>query len=274
MPELPEVETIRQKLREGDSEIPSLLGNTISDVQVFWARSIAHPDVDDFRKQVIGETIEEIARRGKYFIFHLKRGNLIIHLRMSGDLIVRPQSEKLLKHDRLIFHLSSGHRLVFNDMRKFGRVWYVMDADEVIGLLGPEPLSPQFKPIDLYKNLQKHKRQIKPLLMDQSFLAGMGNIYTDEALHLAKIHPLTSSNRINYERTDCLWSAIRSVLSDGIANKGSSIDRVFRGGKYQEQFLVYHRKDQQCYTCGSTIRRIIVGQRGTHFCPTCQIAPD
>ena len=163
--------------------------------------------------------------------------------------------------------------MVFNDVRKFGRVWLVSDPEKIIGGLGPEPLSGTFTPEVFYQGLQKHHRQIKPLLLDQSFLAGLGNIYTDEALYLAHVHPMMISNEINIHKSKELWSAIREILRKGIAYNGSSIDWVYRGGEFQNLFTVYHRAGEQCNTCGDVIQRIVVGQRGTHYCPTCQPSP-
>ena len=161
--------------------------------------------------------------------------------------------------------------MVFNDTRKFGRVWLVEDAQSVLGGLGPEPLDESLTGSDFYRMLQKQKRQIKPLLLDQSFLAGLGNIYTDEALFQARIHPLTAACAIQKSEANELLAAIRSVLQEGIQRNGASIDWVYRGGDFQNHFQVYQRDGQPCSRCGTEIQRITVGQRGTHFCPRCQI---
>ena len=161
-------------------------------------------------------------------------------------------------------------RLSFNDMRKFGRVWLVDDPMAVIGDLGPEPLDPAFNGAELYRALQKRRRQLKPLLMDQRFIAGLGNIYTDEALHLSKLHPLTVSDQVSQSQASALLDSIRKALLAGIDHNGSSIDWIYRGGEHQKYFLVYDRKGEACKTCGSEIVKIVVGQRGTYFCPVCQ----
>jgi formamidopyrimidine-DNA glycosylase len=189
---------------------------------------------------------------------------------MSGDLLIRNGSKLPDKHDRLIFTLSNGRQLVFNDTRKFGRVWLTDDLDYVLGALGPEPLESIFTPDWLFENLHRRKRQLKPLLLDQTFLAGLGNIYADEALHTAKLHPLAGSASVTRLKAAALHSGIRAVLEEGIRRNGASIDWVYRGGDYQNHFRVYGRAGKPCPVCGRAIRRIIVGQRSTHFCPRCQ----
>jgi formamidopyrimidine-DNA glycosylase len=139
-----------------------------------------------------------------------------------------------------------------------------------LGSLGPEPLDETFTAQDLHRALHARQRQLKPLLLDQSFLAGLGNIYTDEALHLARLHPLTVSNSVSPEQSELLWRSIRQVLQEGILRNGASIDWVYRGGDYQHFFKVYQRTGNPCYNCGTPIERLVVGQRGTHYCPHCQ----
>jgi formamidopyrimidine-DNA glycosylase len=189
---------------------------------------------------------------------------------MSGDLWIEPLTEPIAKHHRLLIELEGGIRLVFNDTRKFGRIWLTDDIQALLSHLGPEPLDESFTAERLHAGLQRRKRQVKPLLLDQHFLAGLGNIYTDEALFLAGIHPQTKSNMIPYEKAESLWKAIRSVLREGIRRNGSSIDWVYRGGEFQNQFHVFRRTDEACYRCHTPIQRIIVGQRSTHICPKCQ----
>lgn len=265
MPELPEVETIARKLR------PELVGKRILKADLLWSRTLATPNSTEFKKQIKGQEIREIGRRAKYFVIKLSDYHLFIHLRMSGDLYIKEGDTAPEKHDRLIFSLDpGGNKLVFNDTRKFGRVWLVQDPDEVIGGLGPEPLSEEFTVQMLYEGLQSRHRQLKPLLLDQSFLAGMGNIYADEALHKARLHPLAKSDSVNRKQAGALWQAIREVLMEGIHRNGASIDWVYRGGEFQNYFRVYDRKDQPCPVCGTAIERLVVGQRGTHICPNCQ----
>ena len=264
MPELPEVETIARTLR------PELTGATISAANLRWRRTLAHPTPLKFKEQIQGQVIREIGRRGKFLRIHLHDYALLIHLRMSGDLTLRRATTKPEKHDRLVFDLTDGRQLVFNDTRKFGRVWLTDNEEAVVGSLGPEPLSEVFTPGWLYDNLSRRRRLIKPLLLDQKFLAGMGNIYTDEALHQAKLHPLSVSDKVNRRRSDALHTAIRSTLEEGIRRNGASIDWVYRGGDYQNHFRVYGRAGKPCPVCGTKIKRIVVGQRSTFYCPHCQ----
>jgi len=275
MPELPEVETIARALREGGRNGPPVLGTVIRQVHLLWERTLAEPAPGPFKARLVGQVIEDAGRRGKYLILTLSADYLLIHLRMSGDLRVDLSGAPLpvLPHDRLVLDLSGSQgelRLAFNDTRKFGRVWLAPDLEQVVGGLGPEPFAPDFLESDLYQRLQAVRRQIKPLLLDQTFLAGLGNIYTDEALHRARIHPLRLSSSISREEAARLWAAIRAALSEGIRRNGASIDWVYRGGDFQNYLRVYRRAGQPCPQCGSPVVKITVGQRGTHYCPVCQ----
>lgn len=273
MPELPEVETIRRKLR------PQLIGKIIIDADLRWTRTLAFPSPRKFKELIKGQQIREVTRRAKFFILRLSDSNLLIHLRMSGDLLVKEGKIKPDKHDRLILRLRSEpdmhtendviSNLVFNDTRKFGRVWLTADPQQVLGKLGPEPLTRSFTPEWLHSALHNKHRQVKPLLLDQTFLAGLGNIYADESLHRAKLHPLAASDSITVEQAQTLHEAIRSVLKEGIRRNGASFDWVYRGGEFH--FQVYDRAGKPCPVCGTEIQRIIVGQRSTHFCPNCQV---
>ena len=268
MPELPEVETIARAIE------PDVLGRTIISADVLWARTLATPSVKKFKEVVKGQKIIGVSRRAKYLILLLENYNLLIHLRMSGDLVVRTGKIQPQKHDRIVLSLRSKNgkesQLAFNDTRKFGRVWLTADPATVLGKLGPEPLEKEFTPRWLFENLQKKKRQLKPLLLDQTFLAGLGNIYTDECLHIAKLHPLALSNSVSQKQARALHEAIQSVLKEGIRRNGASIDWVYRGGDFQNHFRVYDQEGKPCPVCGTEIQKFTVGQRGTHVCPKCQ----
>lgn len=278
MPELPEVETIASMLRSGGSHQHMICGCRVHQAQVFWARSLANLTVPQFCNRITGQAIEDVRRRGKFVVLTLTHDTLLIHLRMSGDLRVESAvnqngiDNEILKHDRLLLDFDCGQRLVFNDTRKFGRVWLTDNPQEVLGSLGPEPLNNDLTGKVFHMMLGDHKRQLKPLLMDQSFLAGLGNIYTDEALYAARLHPQRISNSLTYEEAIHLLKAIRNVLNEGIRRNGASIDWVYRGGDFQNYFQVYGKTGQPCLSCGTPISRLVVGQRSTHICPHCQPA--
>jgi len=265
MPELPEVETIARKLK------PELVHKTIVEANLRWPRTLAYPSAKKFKEQIEGQKILSVGRRAKYLDILLSEFNLLIHLRMSGDLFIKEGKIKPEKHDRLILKLTSDRSLVFNDTRKFGRVWLTANPENVLGKLGPEPLSGDFTTQWLHTALHNRHRQLKPLLLDQTFLAGLGNIYTDEALNIAKLHPLAVSDSITAEQARALHDAVRKVLKEAIRRNGASIDWVYRGGEFQNHFLVYDREGKPCPACGTKIERILVGQRSTHYCPKCQM---
>jgi formamidopyrimidine-DNA glycosylase len=277
MPELPEVETIARSLRQGGRSGEPIVGRTVRGARLLWARTLAEPGESELLR-IAGQVVRDVGRRGKFLLISLTEDTLLIHLRMSGDLRVEPEIDQegaflpLLPHDRLVIDFTDGWRLAFNDPRKFGRVWFVHDPQAVLSELGPEPFDPHFTADELYRRLQQYHRQTKPLLLDQSFIAGLGNIYTDEALHLAGIHPLRISSTLSPEQAGVLWTAIRTVLAEGINRNGASIDWVYRGGEFQNYFQVYDRKGKPCPQCGTAIVKIAVGQRGTHYCPVCQPA--
>ncbi|MBI3158109.1 MAG: DNA-formamidopyrimidine glycosylase [Chloroflexi bacterium] len=270
MPELPEVETIASRLRDGRGGEPSLLGKTIVRAKVGWARTVAEPSAAVFRKRIIGQSVEAVGRRAKFIVITLSEDTLIIHLRMSGDILLAQAQRPVGRFNRLALWFNDGWQLAFDDARKFGRAWLVRDPQSVLAGLGPEPLEPALTPARFHARLAARRRRLKPLLLDQTFLAGVGNIYADESLHLARLHPLTASDAVTPEQAAALLRAIRKVLRDGIRRNGASIDWVYRGGGYQHEFRAYGRTDEPCPNCGTPIRRITVGQRGTHFCPACQ----
>jgi formamidopyrimidine-DNA glycosylase len=284
MPELPEVETISRLLR------PGLIGRTVLSAHVRWPRTIAFPSVAAFRRRIAGQQVREVGRRGKFLRIGLADYDLLIHLRMSGNVELRKSHTRSSLHDRLILRLGPptdridppgtdggaasvpepDSNLVFNDTRKFGRVWLTQNMDAITGMLGPEPLGRAFTADWLYREARAHRRRLKPLLLDQSFIAGLGNIYTDEALHRARLHPLRRSDSLTRSQAARLHAAIRETLKEGIRRNGASIDWVYRGGDFQNHFRVYDRAGQPCPVCGTTIERLVVGQRGTHICPHCQ----
>ncbi len=270
MPELPEVETIARNLRRGTGGAPSLIGQTVQSVRLLWSRTLAEPDVETFQALLPGQTVREVGRRAKFLTITLSESILVIHLRMSGDLRVEPSELPLAKHDRMVLDFNTGWRLSFNDTRKFGRIWLVNNTQSLFAPLGPEPDDPTLTAARFHTMLQERKRAIKPLLLDQHFLAGLGNIYTDESLYKAGIHPLQSSETLELQDAERLLEAIQLTLAQGIESNGASIDWVYRGGDFQNHFQVYLQTGNPCPRCGQPINKTTVGQRGTHFCPSCQ----
>jgi formamidopyrimidine-DNA glycosylase len=271
MPELPEVDTVARELREGQAARgPSVIGRTIRRVTIRWPRHIAYPAPREVQRRLPGQTVLDVGRRGKYLVFRLSRDVLLIHLKMSGDLTLVRSEAPRDKHAHTVFHFGDGWELRFSDTRKFGKVFVAARAEEVTGALGPEPLEAGFTARKLGVMLAGKKRQLKPLLLDQTFIAGVGNIYADEALHLAGLHPLRRSDSLTPVEVHALWAAIRRALRDGLRHNGASIDWVYRGGGFQNYLRVYDRTGEPCQRCGTPVARIVVGQRGTHFCPHCQ----
>ncbi len=264
MPELPEVETVVRGLRG------PLLGRTFTGVTVRWPNSVKTP-VPQLQQRLPGQRIEAISRRGKYLQFHLSGGDfLFLHLKMSGDLLVLPATEPDDPHVRTIFELDNGHQLRFKDTRKFGRVYLVSDPAQVVGKLGPEPLPDDFTAEDFRALFARRSGRLKPLLLNQSFIAGIGNIYADESCHTARLDPRRQVDTLTAADLTRLYHAIRQALNAGIMHKGASLDAVYRGGEFQNHFRVYGRTGEPCLTCGAEIQKIVLGGRGTHFCSTCQ----
>ena len=267
MPELPEVETIKNELS------PWIVGQKFTEVTIFDAKLVFDGSVEEVRRGLIGQNVESLGRRGKYLIFHLSSGrSLIVHLRMTGALLLNP--EECSRYARAIFHLSKGHRLVFSDRRRMGSIWLVDDADTVVGKLGPEPLDEGFTPDVLQQRWSRHRIPVKAALLDQRIIAGIGNMYADEALFAARIHPLRKANDLSGEEVRTLHNCICNVLRAGIESKGASVDTYVRPegelGTAHFDFRVAHKGGEPCPICGSTIERVPIQNRGSYFCPRCQ----
>ncbi len=277
MPELPEVETIARNLAKGDAKTPSVIGQRIIASSIFWTKTIAEPELSNFLAAINNQTILNVSRRGKFLILELNHAFLLIHLRMSGDLIMRqaeitpPLNAPLVAHDHVYLHFADNWHLAFNDTRKFGRIWLTPEPNTILGKLGPEPFDPKLTTDVFAKRLSQYKRQLKPLLLDQSFIAGLGNIYTDEALFESKLHPKRPSNTLNSDDSGRLLHSIRKVLQLGIEHNGASIDWAYKGGEFQNYFKVYQQTGNPCPRCNQPISRTTIAQRGTHFCRNCQI---
>jgi formamidopyrimidine-DNA glycosylase len=270
MPELPEVETIARGLRCGHAGVPPMAGMQVERVTLHWPRHVATPSPSAFRRRMRGRTICDVRRRGKYLVFPLDHGTLLVHLKMSGDLRLAPAAEPNDRFDRTILHLSDGWDLRFSDARKFGKLYLLDQPAAMLSRLGPEPLEKAFTPAALAACLTPRRRCLKPALLDQTIIAGIGNIYADEALFRAGLHPLRRTDSLTACEIHDLWRGIRAALRKGLRCDGASIDWVYRGGDFQNHFRVYQRTGLACYACGTPIARTVIGQRGTHFCPTCQ----
>lgn len=271
MPELPEVETVVRGLRH------ALVGRTFTRVNVLWPGEIARPDPATFAKRLVGQRVEALDRRGKYVASQLSDDVLLIHLKMTGRLYVARPGETRGGEDRWVrvtLSLDDGRELRFSDARKFGRMYLVNRMEEITGALGPEPLAADFTLEAFRGRLSSRAGTIKPLLLNQAFVAGVGNIYADEALWQAQIDPRRKADTLNAEEIAALYQAIRDTLSDGIRYEGASVSWYRKPdgtrGQSQNHLSVYDREDEPCPRCGTPIRKIWLGQRGTHFCPHCQ----
>lgn len=269
MPELPEVETTVRALR-----LP-LVGQTIVDVQTSWPRHIATPDINEMRFRIQGRRIESINRRAKYILLTLSEGEtLVVHLKMSGHLAVCDSSEASHPHVHTRFMLGNGKELRFRDQRKFGRIYLVDDPEQILSGLGPEPLEPAFTAAILHERLSVRKRMIKPLLLDQAFVAGIGNIYANEALFYARISPTRQAHTLNSTESRALHGAIQKALNLGLINGGASIDLYRKPdgsrGNMQNEFVVHGREGQPCLQCGTMIHRAVLNSRSVFYCPNCQ----
>lgn len=274
MPELPEVETVARTLREGPHP---LIGRRIESVRVLWPREIHNLEPEVLAGRVTGAKVEAVGRHGKYLAIQLSSGDtMLVHLKMSGRLEVVPTAEAFSKHARVVWMLDHDLALRFDDARKFGRVFLTQpdQQDYLLGLLnhiGPDALT--LSEDDFVARLQRKKGALKPILLDQSFMAGVGNIYADESLFRAKLHPQRTAASLTDDDARRLYRAVQAVLAEGILANGASFDWVYPDGNFQKAFKVYGRTGEPCEVCGTPIQRILVGQRSTHFCPHCQPLP-
>lgn len=277
MPELPEVETVCRTLR------PLVTGRTITSCAIFWPRTVAPQDDLWFQEAVVGNLIVDVERRAKFIVFQLSAGGVLtVHLRMTGELLYQPSDQVTAGEDRepylrAEFGFDNGDRLLFYDTRKFGRIQLLTEGEwqDLNDELGTEPLSDAFTPALLKATLKSRRRQLKPLLLDQTVIAGLGNIYVDEALFLSRLNPLQLSHQVSPRKSGDLHAAIVEVLTNAIEHRGTTL-RDYRGGmgqrgENQSRLLIYGSKDgAPCPRCGAPVRHVTVGQRGTSYCPRCQ----
>ncbi len=276
MPELPEVETVRTRLA------PHVEGRTIARARIDDVRLVRPELPATVAAALTGLAVERVERRGKYLLLRLDDGEtLAIHLRMTGNLLRRAAGEEAPRALRAELELDDGSIVGYTDLRRFG-TWELLRDEETLAAflafrLGPEPFSDAFSPEFLHASLRRREAPVKAVLLDQRVVAGLGNIYADESLWAAKIHPEVPASRLRRADAERLHGAVRDALAAGIAAQGASI-RDYRmpdggHGSAQERFAAYGRTGLPCPRCGTPIKRLVVGQRGTHFCPHCQKAP-
>jgi formamidopyrimidine-DNA glycosylase len=273
MPELPEVQTVVDDLVAAGLE-----GRTITDVRINWPGSIAGNRPKRFRQALIGRRADRISRRAKYIVWHLNGPlTMLTHLRMTGRFHLAVPHEAFGKHDHLAFTFDEHLQLRYQDTRKFGR-FYIEDSETILGRLGPEPLARQFSARLFEQRLASRRRQLKPLLLDQQFIAGLGNIYVDEALWDAGLSPTRSSDTLDSGDIRRLHRAVRKVLRRGLRNMGTTLgtgETTFYSvagnrGRNKEDLKVFRRTGEPCPRCRTPVKRLVVGQRSTHICPACQ----
>ncbi|MFA7371913.1 MAG: DNA-formamidopyrimidine glycosylase [Sphaerochaetaceae bacterium] len=268
MPELPEVETTCRDLKQNGG-----VNQIIKSVDVLWPKSLSNFE----GARLIGATISHISRRGKYIVLTLDSGaTLLIHLRMTGSLRIEPIESEMDPYDRVVINFEN-QKLAFRDPRKFGRLTLTEEAAVYLDKLGIEPLSAAFTAPLLFEMLQKKHKQLKALLLEQSFIAGLGNIYADEVLFAARLNPMRTAASVTLEEATLLHSAIVTILTQAIENRGTSLgdgkgnysSNGKRGG-HAARLKIFRKQGQPCPVCGTKIEKIVVAQRSTHFCPECQ----
>lgn len=273
MPELPEVETVKEALNQ------TVKGQTIKEIELRYEPMIKNMSADEFKEKLINQTIQEVSRRGKYLVFHFDDYQLLSHLRMEGKYFYVDSDFELNPHVHVIFTLENGKRLLYQDTRKFGTYHLYDKAIDLettapFQVLGLEPFATEFTPSYVKEKIQNKKKPIKSLLLDQTIVCGLGNIYVDEVLYRARLHPLTSSSELTDKDIENVVKYTVEVLARAIELGGTTI-RTFSSshgvsGTFQNELLVHQRKGENCYECHTPIEKIKVGGRGTYFCPTCQ----
>ena len=272
MPELPEVETMARELA------PLVVGATIASAWTDWPAAVRHPDPEGYRAALAGRTIAGVRRRAKWLVVDLDRGALVIQVKMTGQLSIVPADVARDPHVHATWTFADGRQLRLRDVRKFARIGAYETATlaAVLDRHGPEPLEADFTLAVFRRRLRARRARLKPLLLDQAFLAGVGNIYADEALWRARLHPLRHAHALRPADERRLYLAIRGILGEAIERRGSSINDYTApegDGEMQEHLDVYQRTGQPCHRCGRPVRRIVIGARGTHFCSWCQRLP-
>ncbi|WP_188453438.1 DNA-formamidopyrimidine glycosylase [Virgibacillus oceani] len=273
MPELPEVETIKNTLKQ------FVLEKTIENVEVFWPNIVKMPDdIEQFKHILHGQTIQDITRKGKFLLFQLDAYVLVSHLRMEGKYSVHQSKEPMKKHTHVAFTFSDGEELRYNDVRKFGTMHVFKKGDELkekpLIQLGPDPFEQDFSFAYFYEKLKKTDRVIKAALLDQTIVAGLGNIYVDETLFKAGVHPLKKASKLTKKEVKAIQKEATATLKEAVAQGGTTIRSYVNGqgemGMFQQELFVYGQENQACKNCGKPIVKMKIGGRGTHLCVICQ----
>lgn len=273
MPELPEVETVKETLKR------QVLNKKIVDVKILYSNIIEYPTTTEFKQRIIGQTINDIKRRGKWIVFCLDEYYLLSHLRMEGKYFIRTTNDSLEKHEHVIFVFDDGSELRYRDTRKFGRM-HLIEKDRLyeqkpLNELGLEPWDESLTPLYLKKKYRNKKLPIKSVILDQGIIVGIGNIYADEVLFLSKINPLKPSNQLNDDELAAIINNTKITLDKAIAAGGTTIRSYTSSegvhGRFQHSLLVHNHEGDTCPNCGHKIIKIRVGGRGTYYCPSCQI---
>ena len=277
MPELPEVETVRRGLtRLG-------VGRKVLGTEVRWEKTIGGMAQEEFDAELVGRTIDKVDRRGKYLLFRFSGGlTMVSHLRMEGAYYTVPAGTEPGKHDLVTFHLDEGIDLFYRDTRKFGRMNLVPDAEalQVAGLakIGPEPTEEDLSLAYMISEFGKSRMHVKPFLLDQSHIAGLGNIYVDETLWQSQIHPLTAANKLTEDELARLRENITHEIARATEHHGTTVHSLTtafgEAGEFQNELQVYGRVGEPCLRCGHPLEKMKVAQRGTTYCPVCQVEKD
>lgn len=272
MPELPEVETVKENLKK------RLINTKINDVKVLYNNIIAYPDTNTFEKTLKNKKVKDITRRGKFIIFDLEDYYLLSHLRMEGKYFIKNKNDQINKHEHVIFNLDNNQELRYMDTRKFGKMFLIQKENiDTIGPLkelGLEPFDKKLTSNYLKEKIKNKIIPIKTALLDQSIIAGIGNIYADEILFLAHVNPLKKSNTLKEKELNNIIKSTKEVLNKAIAKGGTtihtytSVDGI--KGTYQDSLFVHNKEKELCKVCQTQIKKIKVGGRGTYYCPHCQ----
>ena len=268
MPELPEVETVIRSIA------PKVLNRKISHINVYWDKTLSTHSDSELNKSLKNKSINEVSRRGKYIIFYIENGYIVIHLRMTGKLIFQQENIEPLPHSRFEFLFEDNSKLTFTDIRKFGRIGFDEKLDSLNNKLGLEPFSKKLTADYLLIKFRNRTGPIKSALLNQSIIAGIGNIYADEILFKIKLHPQIQANSLNLKKISKLILATQSILQNAIDSMGTTIINFSFDknsiGNYGSQLNVFNRANKKCLICADNIKKIKCAGRGTHFCPTCQ----